>query len=99
MHRMGRDGSTTETVLTPPRTGRVLACVHGTPLEVGEFQSLAPASSNEHDFSLNREAELGRQQLRVRFHYDNLGVPDVSAVQLQTQFAEPEASRARKANI
>ncbi len=80
-------------------TGRILACVNGTPIEVGDFQSLAPAFSNQHDFTVNGDANLGKHQLRVRFLYDRLRIPDFNQTQPQTQFAGTQASDSRKAII
>jgi hypothetical protein len=77
----------------------ILACVNGVPIEVGDFQSLAPAFSNQHDFSVNGDANLGKHQLRVRFLYDRLRIPDFNQVQPQTQFAGTQNSDARKAII
>src|SRR5256885_2174571 len=57
-------------------TVRELACVRpggiasGVPIEVGDFQSLAPAFSNQHDFMVNSDANFGKHQLRTRFLYD-----------------------------
>jgi len=77
----------------------ILACVNGTPIEVGDFQSLAPAFSNQHDFSVNGDANLGKNQLRLRFLYDRLRIPDFNQVQPQAQFAGTQAADARKAII
>jgi hypothetical protein len=77
----------------------ILACVNGVPIEVGDFQSLAPAFSNQHDFTVNGDANLGKQQLRVRFLYDRLRIPDFNLTQPQPQFAGTQASDSRKAII
>jgi len=63
------------------------------------FQSLAPAFSNQHDFTVNGDANLGKQQLRVRFLYDRLRIPDFNLTQPQPQFAGTQASDSRKAII
>jgi hypothetical protein len=73
--------------------------VNGTPIEVGDFQSLAPAFSNQHDFTVNGDANMGKHQLRVRFLYDRLRIPDFNQTQPQPQFAGTQASDSRKAII
>ena len=76
-----------------------LACVNGQAIDVGTFQSLAPDFSNQHDFTINGDASLGKHQLRTRFLYDRLRLPQVNPVQPQTQFTGTQEVDARKAII
>jgi hypothetical protein len=72
------------------------ACVNGTAIDVGNFSSLAPNFSNQHDFSVNADASLGKHQLRGRFLYDRFRAPLVNPVQPQPQFTGVQADDARK---
>jgi hypothetical protein len=72
------------------------ACVNGKAIDVGTFQSVAPAFFNEHDFTVNGDANLGKHQLRGRFLYDRLRLPQVNPVQPQTQFTGTQSVDARK---
>jgi hypothetical protein len=76
-----------------------LACVNGQAIDVGTFQSVAPNYSNEHDFTINGDANLGKHQLRARVLYDRQRLPQVNPVQPQSQFTGTQASDARKAII
>jgi len=72
------------------------ACVNGQAIDVGTFQSTAPAYFNEHDFTVNGDANLGKHQLRGRFLYDRLRLPQVNPVQPQAQFTGAQTVDARK---
>ena len=72
------------------------ACVNGQAIDVGTFQSVAPAFSNQHDFTVNGDANLGKHQLRGRFLYDRLRLPQVNPVQPQAQFTGTQSADARK---
>ena len=72
------------------------ACVNGQAIDVGEFQSTAPNYSNQHDFTINLDANLGKHQLRGRYLYDRLRLPLVNPVQPQTQFTGTQATDVRK---
>jgi Carboxypeptidase regulatory-like domain len=72
------------------------SCVNGQAVDVGTFQSVAPAYSNQHDFTINADANLGKHQLRGRFLYDRLRLPQVNPVQPQAQFTGAQAADARK---
>jgi hypothetical protein len=74
-----------------------LACVNGQAIDVGNFQSTAPAYSNQHDFTINLDANLGKHQLRGRYLYDRLRLPLVNPVQPQPQFTGTQATDVRKA--
>lgn len=76
-----------------------LACVNGQAIDVGTFQSVAPSYSNQHDFTVNGDVNLGSHQLRTRFLYDRLRLPQVNPVQPQTQFTGTQQVDARKAII
>src|SRR5438477_10392590 len=73
------------------------ACVNGQAIDVGQFQSTAPAFSNQHDFTINLDANLGKHQLRGRYLYDRLRLPQVNPVQPQPQFTGAQATDVRKA--
>jgi len=62
------------------------SCVNGQAVDVGTFQSVAPSYSNQHDFTVNGDANLGKHQLRGRFLYDRLRLPQVNPVQPQAEF-------------
>ena len=76
-----------------------LACVNGQAIDVGTFQSVAPSFSNQHDFTVNGDANLGKHQLRGRFLYDRLRLPQVNPVQPQAQFTGSQNVDARKAIV
>jgi hypothetical protein len=76
-----------------------LACVNGQAIDVGNFQSVAPSYSNQHDFTVNGDANLGKHQLRARVLYDRLRLPQVNPVQPQSQFTGSQNVDARKAII
>jgi Carboxypeptidase regulatory-like domain/TonB dependent receptor len=81
---------------SPSDTQAELACVNGTAVDVGTFQSVAPNFFNEHDFTVNADATLGKHQLRGRVLYDRQRSPDFNASQPQTQFLGTVAADARK---
>ena len=72
------------------------SCANGQAVDVGTFQSVAPAYSNQHDFTVNGDANLGKHQLRGRFLYDRLRLPQVNPVQPQAQFTGTQSVDARK---
>jgi hypothetical protein len=76
-----------------------LACVNGQAIDVGTFQSVAPSYSNQHDFTVNGDANLGKHQLRGRVLYDRLRLPQVNPVQPQAQFTGSQNADARKAIV
>jgi Carboxypeptidase regulatory-like domain/TonB dependent receptor len=78
-----------------PKTS--FACVNGQAIDVGTFQSVAPSYSNQHDFTVNADANLGKHQLRGRFLFDRLRLPQVNPVQPQPQFTGAQTDDARKA--
>lgn len=73
------------------------ACVNGQAIDVGTFQSTAPSYSNQNDFTINLDANLGKHQLRGRYLYDRLRLPQVNPVQPQAQFTGAQATDVRKA--
>lgn len=73
-----------------------LACVNGQAIDIGDFNSIAPAFSNQHDFTVNADANLGKHQLRGRVLYDRLRLPQVNPVQPQAQFTGAQTDDARK---
>jgi hypothetical protein len=70
--------------------------VNGQAIPVGTIQSLAPNYANQHDFSVNADANLGKHQLRGRFLYDRFRAPDFNPSQPQAQFLGTNSSDARK---
>jgi hypothetical protein len=72
------------------------SCVNGQAVDVGTFQSTAPAYSNQHDFTINADANLGKHQLRGRVLYDRLRLPQVNPIQPQAQFTGAQTVDARK---
>jgi hypothetical protein len=76
-----------------------LACVNGEAIDVGTFQSVAPSYSNQHDFTVNGDANFGKHQLRGRVLYDRLRLPQVNPVQPQAQFTGSQNVDARKAIV
>jgi hypothetical protein len=70
--------------------------VNGQDIPVGTIQSLAPNYANQHDFSVNADANLGKHQLRGRFLYDRFRAPDFNPSQPQAQFLGTNSSDARK---
>lgn len=73
-----------------------LGCVNGEAIDSGLFQSVAPAFSNQHDFTVNADGNFGKHQLRGRFLYDRLRLPQVNPVQPQAQFTGTQSVDARK---
>jgi hypothetical protein len=72
------------------------SCVNGQAIDVGTFNSIAPSFSNQHDFTVNADANLGKHQLRGRFLFDRLRLPQVNPVQPQAQFTGAQTDDARK---
>jgi len=81
----------------PGDTVASFACVNGQAIDVGQFQSTAPAFQNQNDFTINMDANLGKHQLRGRYLYDRLRLPQVNPVQPQPQFTGAQATDVRKA--
>jgi len=73
-----------------------LACVNGQAIDVGNFSSLAPNFTNQHDFAVNTDLNLGKHQLRGRFLYDRFRAPLVNAIQPQSQFTGVQGNDGRK---
>ena len=71
--------------------------VNGTSIPVGQFQSIAPSFTNQHDFIVNADLNLGKHQLRGRVLYDRFRAPDFNADLPQSQFLGTNAFDARKA--
>ena len=80
----------------PGDTRKELACVNGTAIDVGTFSSTAPNYSNQHDFTINTDVNLGKHQLRGRILYDRFRAPQVNPIQPQSQFTGTNQSDARK---
>ena len=78
----------------PAKTGTTL--VNGTPIDVGQYAGVAPNFSNQHDFTVNADLNLGSHQLRSRVLYDRFRAPQVNPIQPQSQFTGTQTSDARK---
>lgn len=81
----------------PTASGTVL--VNGQAIPVGEFQSVAPSFTDQHDFIINGDLSLQRHQIRTRFLYDRFRAPDFNVALPQAQFLGTSAFDARKAII
>src|SRR6266851_974272 len=66
------------------------------PIDVGQFSSSAPNFSNQHDFTVNTDLNLGKHQLRGRVLYDRFRAPQVNPIQPQSQFTGTHQEDARK---
>src|SRR5580704_2720451 len=78
----------------PAKSGTTL--VNGTPIDVGQYAGVAPNFSNQHDFTINADLNLGSHQIRSRVLYDRQREPFVNPVQPQAQFTGTQQSDARK---
>src|SRR5580692_2610221 len=70
--------------------------VDGTPIDVGQFAGVAPNFSNQHDFTINADLNLGSHQIRSRVLYDRFRAPQVNQIQPQSQFTGTQKADARK---
>lgn len=66
------------------------------PIDIGQFSSSAPNFSNQHDFTVNTDLNLGKHQIRGRVLYDRFRAPQVNPIQPQSQFTGTNQSDARK---
>ena len=78
----------------PSQSGTTL--VNGAAIDVGQFAGVAPNFSNQHDFTINSDLNLGAHQLRARVLYDRFRAPQVNQIQPQAQFTGTQQSDARK---
>jgi hypothetical protein len=78
----------------PTKSGTTL--VNGTPIDIGQFAGVAPNFSNQHDFTINTDLNLGSHQIRSRVLYDRFRAPQVNPIQPQSQFTGAQTSDARK---
>jgi Carboxypeptidase regulatory-like domain len=83
--------------VAPSASGTVT--VNGTVIPVGQFQSIAPAFQNQHDFITNGDLKVGKHQISTRFLYDRFRAPDFNADLPQSQFLGTNAFDARKAIV
>ena len=70
--------------------------VNGQAIDVGQFAGVAPNFSNQHDFAINGDLNLGKHQLRTRYLYDRFRAPLVNPVQPQSQFTGTQGNDGRK---
>jgi hypothetical protein len=76
------------------KTGTTL--VDGQAIDIGQFAGTAPNFSNQHDFTINGDLNLGKHQLRTRYLYDRFRAPSVNPVQPQPQFTGTQGNDGRK---
>jgi hypothetical protein len=76
------------------KTGTAL--VNGQAIDIGQFAGVAPNFSNQHDFAVNTDLNLGKHQLRGRYLYDRFRAPLVNPVQPQAQFTGSQGNDGRK---
>jgi len=70
--------------------------VNGQAIDIGQFAGVAPNFSNQHDFAINGDLNLGKHQLRTRYLYDRFRAPSVNPVQPQAQFTGSQGNDGRK---
>jgi len=80
--------------LATTKSGTTL--VDGQAIDIGQFAGTAPNFSNEYDFAINGDMNLGKHQLRTRYLYDHFRSPSVNPVQPQPQFTGTEGNDGRK---
>ncbi len=78
----------------PTKSGTTI--VDGTHIDIGQVAGVAPNFSNQHDFTINSDLNLGAHQLRARVLYDRFRAPQVNPIQPQSQFTGTQQSDARK---
>jgi hypothetical protein len=78
----------------PTKSGTTL--VDGTPIDIGQYAGVAPNFSNQHDFTINADLNLGSHQIRSRVLYDRNREPFVNPIQPQAQFTGTQQTDARK---
>jgi Carboxypeptidase regulatory-like domain/TonB dependent receptor len=72
------------------------ALVNGQAIDIGQFAGVAPNFSNQYDFAVNTDLNLGKHQLRGRYLYDRFRAPSVNPVQPQSQFTGTQGNDGRK---
>jgi hypothetical protein len=70
--------------------------VNGQAIDIGQFAGVAPSFSNQYDFAINGDMNLGKHQLRTRYLYDRFRAPSVNPVQPQAQFTGSTGNDGRK---
>jgi len=80
----------------PAKTGAQTTIVNGQTIETGQFAGVAPNFTNQHDFTVNTDLNLGKHQLRGRVLYDRFRAPLVNPVQPQSQFTGTQGNDGRK---
>ena len=73
--------------------------VNGTAIPVGTLTTVAPAFSNEDDFIVNSDINLGKHVLSTRYLYDRFRAPDFNANLPEPQFLGTFESGAHKGII
>jgi hypothetical protein len=70
--------------------------VNGQAIDTGQYAGVAPNYSNQHDFAVSTDLNLGKHQVRGRVLYDRLRSPQVNPIQPQSQFTGTSQADARK---
>ncbi len=65
-------------------------------IDTGLYAGTAPNFSNQHDFAVNGDLNLGKHQLRTRYLYDRFRAPSVNPDQPQAQFTGTQGNDGRK---
>ncbi|HEY2351091.1 MAG TPA: TonB-dependent receptor, partial [Candidatus Acidoferrum sp.] len=73
--------------------------VNGNAIPVGFLTTIAPAFSNEDDFIINSDINLGKHVLSTRFLYDRFRAPDFNPSLPAPQFLGTDAADGRKAIV
>src|SRR5207302_5446269 len=66
--------------------GPCTVAVNGQNIPVGTFQAIAPIFSNQHDFIVNADLNVGTHRVSSRFLFDRFRAPDFNQFQPQSQF-------------
>jgi hypothetical protein len=70
--------------------------VNGQNIDVGLLSSTAPSFSNQYDFTINADLNLGKHQVRARYLYDRFRAPSVNPVEPAPQFTGTTGNDGRK---
>jgi len=73
--------------------------VNGTAIPVGSLTTTAPAFTNQHDFIVNSDLNLGKHTVSTRFLYDRFRSPDFNPSLPAPQFLGTVGVDGRKAII
>src|ERR1700682_2502005 len=82
-----------------PRNDAGFVHVNGTQIPVGNLTTVAPSYSNQHDYIINSDVNLGKHVLSTRFLYDRLRAPDFNPNLPASQFLGTNGSGGHKGII